>query len=46
MSRIFISGGQSIEASASASVQYSEVISFKTVWFNLIAVQGTHKSLL
>ena len=38
MSRIFISGGQSIEASASASVQYSGLISFKTVWFNLIAV--------
>ena len=47
MSQFFASGGQSIGASALASVlpvtdfQSSELISFKTDWFDLLAVQGT-----
>ena len=42
-------GGQSTGASASASVfsnEYSGLISFKTDWFDLLAAQGTLKSLL
>ena len=41
-------GGQSIGASASASVphEYSGVISFRMDWLDLLAVQGTLKSLL
>ena len=48
MSRIFTSGGQSIKASASASIlyEYSGLISFRVDWFDLLAVQGTLKSLL
>ena len=48
MSKLFTSGGQSIGASASASVfpEYLGLISFKTDWFDLLAVQGTLKSLL
>ena len=54
MSQFFTSGGQSIGASASASVhsglifspEYSGLISFKIDWFDLLAVQGTLKSLL
>ena len=49
MSQLFISGGQSIRASASASVllvNNSELISFRIDWFDLLAVQGTLKSLL
>ena len=49
MSQFFASGGQSIGASASASVlpnEYSELISFKIDWFDLPAVQGTLLSLL
>ena len=42
--RLFASGGQSIGASASASVL--PVISFRIDWFDLLAVQGTLKSLL
>ena len=47
-SQLFASGGQSIGASASASVlfnEYSGFISFRIDWFDL-AVQGTLKSLL
>ena len=41
------SGGQSIRASASASLnEYSGLISFRMDWFDLLAVQGTFKSLL
>ena len=40
MSQFFTSGGQSIGASASG------LISFRIDWFNLLAVQGTLKSLL
>ena len=50
MSWLFASGGQSIGASASASVspsnEYSGLISFRIDWFYLLAVQGTLKSLL
>ena len=45
----FPASGQSIGASASASVlpnEYSGLISFKTNWFDLFAVQGTLKNLL
>ena len=46
---LFASGGQSIGVSASASVlpnEYSELISFRIDWLDLLAVQGTLKSLL
>ena len=49
LSKLFTSGGQSIGASAfsiSPSSEYSELISFRTDWFDLLAVQGTLKSLL
>ena len=39
MSRLFKSGGPSIEASASASV-LTMLISFRTDWFDLLAVQS------
>ena len=46
---VFPSGGQSIGASASASVlpmNIQELISFRINWFDLLAFQGTLKSLL
>ena len=49
MSWPFASGGQSIGASASAispSSEYWGLISFRIDWFDLLAVQGTLKSLL
>ena len=48
MSHLFASGGQSIGVSASASVlnEYSGFISFRIDWLDLLAVQGTLKSLL
>ena len=48
ISQLFTSGGQSIGASASAdpSNEYSELISFRLDWLDLLAVQGTLKSLL
>ena len=49
MSLLFTSGGQRIGASASAAVlliEYSGLISFRIDWFDLLAVQGTLKSLL
>ena len=51
MSQLFSSGGQSIRVSASTSVHYScnehlGLISFKMDWLDLLAVQGTLKSLL
>ena len=54
MSQLFASGGQNIGASASASAsasvlpmnEYSGLISFRIDWFDLLAVKGTHKSLL
>ena len=48
MSRLFPSGGQSIGVSASASVLpvNSGLISFRMDWLDLLAVQGTLKSVL
>ena len=52
LSQFFTSGGQSIGASASASSKYSAsneysgLTSFKMDWLDLLAVQGTLKSLL
>ena len=46
MIQLFASGGQSAGASASASNEYSGLISFRIDWFDLLAVQGTVKSLL
>ena len=49
MSQFFVSGGQSIVASASASVlpmNIQGLISFRMDWLDLLAVQGTLKSLL
>ena len=49
MSQLFTSSDQSIGASALTSVpsnEYSGLISFRIDWFNLLAVQGTLKSLL
>ena len=49
VSQLFTSGGQSIGASAfsiSPSNEYSGLISFRIDWFDLLAVQGTLKSLL
>ena len=46
-SQFFESGGQSIKSfSISPSSEYSGLISFRMDWFNLLAVQGTLKSLL
>ena len=45
MSWLFTSGGQSIGVSASAPL-LSGLISFRIDWFDLLAVQGTLKSLL
>ena len=48
MSQLFTSGGQSIGASASASVlpMNTQEISFRMTWLDLLAVKGTLKSLL
>ena len=49
MSWLFASGGQSIGASALSSalpMNYSGLISFRINWFDLLAIQGTPKSLL
>ena len=49
MSQLFASGGQSIGVSAlniSPSNEYSGLISFRLDWLDLLAVQGTLKSLL
>ena len=49
MSHFFASGGQNIRASASAPVlptNILEFISFRMDWLDLLAVQGTLKSLL
>ena len=48
MSQFFASDGQSSGVSASSinpSNEYSELISFRIDWFDLLAVQGTLKSL-
>ena len=48
MSQFFASGGQSVGVSASASVfpKNIRLISFRMDWLDLLAVQGTLKSLL
>ena len=48
MSQFFASGGQSISFSFSISPsnEHPGLISFRMDWFNLLAVQGTLKSLL
>ena len=49
MSQLFTSGGQSIGSfrfSISPSNEYSGHSSFRTDWLDLLAVQGTLKSLL
>ena len=49
MSQFFIPGGQRIGVLASAispSNEYSGLISFRFDWLDLLAVQGTLKSLL
>ena len=48
MSQFFTLGGQSIRVSCSISPSkdYSRMISFKIDWFDVLAVQGTLKSLL
>ena len=44
MSQLFVSGGQSL--GVSADVEHPGLISFKMVWLDLLAVQGTLKSLI
>ena len=46
MSQFVVSGGQSFSFSISPSNEYSELISFRMDWLDLLAVQGTLKSLL
>jgi len=48
MSQIFASGGQSMSFSFNISLsnEYSGLISFRMDWLDLLAVQGTLKSLL
>ena len=46
MSQLFTSGDQSIGASASASVLPMNTQDFRMDWLDLLAVQGTLKSLL
>ena len=48
MSQLFTSGGQSIGVSASTSVlpRNIQLISFRMDWLDLLAVQGTLKSLM
>ena len=45
MSRFFTSGGQTFSFNISPSNEYSGLISFRVDWFDLLAVQGTLKSL-
>ena len=46
MSQLFTSGDQSIGVSASPSSEHPGLISFRMDWLDLLAVQGTLKSLL
>ena len=46
ISQFFTSSSQSIWVLASASSEYSGLISFRMDWLDLLAVQGTLKSLL
>ena len=45
MSQLFASGGQSFSFSISPSSEYSGVIFFRVVWFDLLVFQGTLKCL-
>ena len=45
MSQFFTRGGQSIGFSISPSSEHSGLISFRMDWFDLLAVQGTLRSL-
>ena len=46
VSQIFASGARILELQHHPSSQYSGLISFRIDWFDLLAVQGTFKSLL
>ena len=46
MSQLFATGGQSFSFNISPSSEHSGLISFRMDWLNLLAVQGTLKSLL
>ena len=46
MSQLFASGSQSWSFSFSPSNEYSGLVSFRNDWLDLLAVQGTLKSLL
>ena len=46
VSQFFASGGQSFSFSISSSNAYSGLIAFRIDWLDLLAVQGTRKSLL
>ena len=46
MSQLFASGGQSFSFSISPSNEHPGLISFRMDWLDLLAVQGTLKSLL
>ena len=46
MSQFFASGDQELELQHQSSNEYSGLISFRMDWFDLLAVQGTLKSLL
>ena len=46
MSQLFASGGQSTGVSASTSNEHPGLNSFRMDWLDLLAVQGTLKSLL
>ena len=46
MSQLFASGGQSFSFNISPSNEHSGLISFRMDWLDLLAVQGTLKSLL
>ena len=46
MSQFFASGGQSIGFNICPSNEHPGLISFRMDWFDLLAVQGTLKSLL
>ena len=45
MSQLFASGSHIFSFIISLSNEYSELISFRTDWFDLLAIQGTLKSL-
>ena len=46
MNQLFTGGGQSISLSISPSNEHPGLISFRTHWLDILAVQGTPKNLL